>query len=53
MTRAVKSSDQSLPPNNEVTPLVNFLVNEATSASELEELRRKFNETVSPQLKNL
>lgn len=52
MTRAEQSSQYPLP-YLEVEPLVNFLVNGTTDAAELESLRRIFNETVSPQLKDL
>ena len=47
MNRAIENNHQSLP-NVEVTPLVNFLVNATTDATELELLRKNFNETVSP-----
>ena len=48
MLRAVDNKREGIP-NLEVTPLVNFLVNNTdSSAAELEELRRTFNETVAP-----
>ena len=47
MTRAVDNSPLGIS-NDEVTPLVNFLVNATSDASELEQLRKQFNETVSP-----
>ena len=37
----------------EVTPLVNFLVNNTVDAAELELLQQEFASTITPQLTNL